>query len=63
MGLNFSVSRKEYANNKETFFIYTYRAEKKGYTEAITKAVATHNAKFSGNSVVSALTLSDLSNS
>lgn len=35
-------------DNKETFFIYTYGAEKKGYTEAITKAVEAHNAKILG---------------
>ena len=30
--------------NKQTFFIYTYGAEKKGYTTAISEAVQTHNA-------------------
>lgn len=34
--------------NKETFFIYTYGAEKKGYTDAITQAVSVHNAKILG---------------
>lgn len=34
--------------NKETFFIYTYGAEKEGYTEAITEAVKGHNAKILG---------------
>lgn len=34
--------------NKETFFIYTYGAEKKGYTGAIAEAVGKHNAKVLG---------------
>lgn len=34
--------------DKETFFIYTYGAEKKGYTQAITEAVKKHNAKILG---------------
>lgn len=33
---------------KETFFIYTYGAEKKGYTNAIKEAVRKHNAKVLG---------------
>lgn len=33
---------------KETFFIYTYGAEKKGYTSAIREAVSKHNAKVLG---------------
>lgn len=33
---------------KQTFFIYTYGAEKKGYTKAITEAVKKHNAKILG---------------
>ena len=33
---------------KETFFIYTYGAEKKGYTNAIKEAVSKHNAKVLG---------------
>lgn len=33
---------------KETFFIYTYGAEKKGYTNAIKEAVSNHNAKVLG---------------
>lgn len=33
---------------KETFFIYTYGAEKKGYTSAITEAVNKHSAKILG---------------
>lgn len=34
--------------NKEVFFIYTYGAEKKGYTSAIKEAVSKHNAKVLG---------------
>lgn len=34
--------------NKETFFIYTYGAEKEGYTDAITDAVKPHGAKILG---------------
>lgn len=34
--------------DKETFFVYTYGAEKKGYTQAITEAVKKHNAKILG---------------
>lgn len=33
---------------KETFFVYTYGAEKKGYTDAITAAVKKHNARILG---------------
>lgn len=33
---------------KQTFFIYTYGAEKNGYTKAITEAVKKHNAKILG---------------
>lgn len=35
-------------NGKETFFIYTYGAEKKGYTDAIKEVVSKHNAKVLG---------------
>lgn len=35
-------------NNKKTFFIYTYGAEKIGYTDAIAKAVKKHNADIMG---------------
>lgn len=35
-------------NGKETFFIYTYGAEKNGYTNAIKEAVIKHNAKILG---------------
>lgn len=34
---------------KETFFIYTYGAEKKGYTNAITEAVQKHNTEILGS--------------
>lgn len=34
--------------NKECFFIYTYGAEKKGYTNAISDVVNKHNAKILG---------------
>lgn len=34
--------------NTQTFFLYTYGAEKKGYTEAIKKAVEKHHAKVLG---------------
>lgn len=33
---------------KQTFFIYTYGAEKSGYTKAITEAVKKHNAHILG---------------
>lgn len=35
-------------DGKETFFIYTYGAKKKGYTAAIAEAVNKHNAKLLG---------------
>lgn len=35
-------------SSKETFFIYTYGAEKNGYTNAIKEAVTKHNAKIIG---------------
>lgn len=49
----FQKSLLTYAENympedKKTFFIYTYGAEKKGYTKAITEAVKKHNAKILG---------------
>ena len=31
-------------DGRQTFFVYTYGAEKKGYTKAITEAVKKHNA-------------------
>lgn len=41
-------ANKYMPNNKETFFIYTYGAEKVGYTNAIKEAVKKHNAKVLG---------------
>lgn len=35
-------------DGKQTFFIYTYGAEKSGYTKAITEAVRKHNAEILG---------------
>lgn len=35
-------------DGKPVFFLYTYGAEKKGYTKAITEAVSGHNAKILG---------------
>lgn len=35
-------------DGKKTFFIYTYGAEKKGYTNAISEAVSKHNAEILG---------------
>lgn len=35
-------------DGKQTFFIYTYGAEKKGYTAAISEAVQMHNATVLG---------------
>lgn len=35
-------------DGKQTFFIYTYGAEKKGYTKAISEAVQTHKATVLG---------------
>lgn len=35
-------------DGKEVFFIYTYGAEKKGYTKAITEALRPHRAKILG---------------
>ena len=35
-------------DGKPVFFLYTYGAEKKGYTKAITEAVSRHNAKIVG---------------
>lgn len=41
-------AEKYMPDNKQTFFIYTYGAEKSGYTKAITEAVNIHNAKILG---------------
>ncbi len=35
-------------DGKETFFVYTYGAEKKGYTVVISEAVKNHNSKILG---------------
>ena len=35
-------------DGKPVFFLYTYGAEKKGYTKAITEAVSKHSAKIVG---------------
>ena len=35
-------------DGKPVFFLYTYGAEKKGYTKAITEAVSKHNAQIVG---------------
>ena len=37
-------AKENMPEGKQTFFIYTYGAEKKGYTKAISDAVQTHNA-------------------
>lgn len=44
--LNFA--KEHLPEGKETFFIYTYGAEKAGYTKAITEAAAVHHAKILG---------------
>lgn len=41
-------AEKNMPEGKETFFIYTYGAEKDGYTKAIKEAVKKHNANFLG---------------
>lgn len=41
-------AEKYMPKGKETFFIYTCGAEKKGYTNAIKEAVSKHNAKVLG---------------
>lgn len=43
-----SFAEENFPNGKETFFIYTYGGEKKGYTNAISSAVKKHNAKILG---------------
>lgn len=35
-------------DGKQTFFVYTYGTEKKGYTKAISEAVTSHGAKILG---------------
>lgn len=41
-------AEKNLPPKKETFFLYTYGAEKNGYTKAITEAVKKHDAKILG---------------
>lgn len=41
-------AKENMPDDKQTFFIYTYGAEKKGYTKAISEAVRTHNATVLG---------------
>lgn len=41
-------ARDNLPDGKQTFFIYTYGAEKKGYTKAISEAVQLHNANVLG---------------
>ncbi len=42
------IAKESFPNGKETFFIYTFGAEKKGYTNAIKDALKGHNAKILG---------------
>lgn len=41
-------ARERLPQGKEVFFLYTYGAEKKGYTAAISQAVSTHQARILG---------------
>lgn len=41
-------AQKYLPEEKQTFFIYTYGAEKKGYTKAISEVAAKHHAKILG---------------
>lgn len=41
-------AEKNLPEGKNVFFLYTYGAEKKGYTNAITEAVKKHNANILG---------------
>lgn len=41
-------AKDSFPNDKKTFFIYTYGAEKKGYTNAIREALADHHATILG---------------
>lgn len=43
-----SFAKEHLPEGKETFFIYTYGAEKAGYTKAITEAATVHQAKILG---------------
>lgn len=42
------VASESFPDGKETFFIYTFGAEKNGYTNAIREALKGHNAKILG---------------
>ena len=41
-------AEKNLPDGKNVFFLYTYGAEKKGYTKAITQAVSKHHTKIVG---------------
>ena len=41
-------AEKNLPDGKKVFFLYTYGAEKKGYTNAISEAVSKHNARVVG---------------
>lgn len=41
-------ARERLPQGKEVFFLYTYGAEKKGYTAAISQAVSVHQARILG---------------
>lgn len=42
------IAKENLPNDKEVFFLYTYGAEKAGYTSAITDAVLPHKANILG---------------
>lgn len=43
-----SLAKEHLPENREVFFVYTYGAEKKGYTDAIREAVDKHGVKVIG---------------
>lgn len=43
-----NIARENLPDGKDVFFLYTYGAEKKGYTAAITDAVSAHKAHILG---------------
>lgn len=43
-----AYAKEHMPDGKETFFLYTYGAEKQGYTKAITEALRPHHAKIIG---------------
>lgn len=43
-----NYAKEHMPDGKQTFFLYTYGAEKAGYTKAITEAVKCHNPKILG---------------